>query len=212
MHVWLSVTQKWLAKSKLKTNRIGCQWNELGFGLAHLNIKKPMKNIIFLDFDGPLVNHRVNFDQTYHDMFDPIAVRMIKRLCYENGANIVVTSSWRYDHSSSSIRAILNNAYPGTGEYMHPISPFTPRVNEQFSRGLEIEKWMKHQCHTGSYVIIDDSSDLLAHHFSHYVHCDVYDGLDYAGFLKAGHILRGEEIPDTVKELERPRIVIGDPL
>lgn len=162
---------------------------------------------IFLDIDGPLVNHRSNAahgPSTILHVFDPVASAMVLRLCKDHHAKIVISSSWRYDHSAYSLRAILNNAAPGLGDCMHSTSPFTPKINTERSRGHEIAKWLSNQTQeVDAYLILDDSSDFLPDQLEHWVRCDAYDGLDFAGFKAAGHILQNRPVPEGVQRITR---------
>lgn len=164
--------------------------------------------IIFLDFDGPLVNHRTGFMQggSLLTFIDPVAAMNILALCSKHDAKIVISSSWRYDHTAYSMRVIMDNAARGLGKCMHSVNPFTPRVNESCARGKEIQQWIDAQPEdVEAYAIVDDSSDLLLHQFKHYVHCDPYDGLDFAGCKIIDFLLRNEPIPGNVKQIIRER-------
>ena len=64
-----------------------------------------MKKIIFLDFDGVLniehyqgllQNQGKSWQDEYGAIFDPNAVKQLKRIIDATGADIVVESSWKY--------------------------------------------------------------------------------------------------------------------
>ena len=92
------------------------------------------------DLDPVLVNE-VNHG------FSPEACRLVRQLCEEFGARIIVTSSWRNVFSSRQLAAIL--AIAGLGEYMIGATPaglHRPSVIRASMEELGIS----------SYCVIDD--------------------------------------------------------
>ena len=88
----------------------------------------------------------------------PIACRHVTLLCEQFNAGIVISSTWRYNHSREELQDFLkkNAIDPG---FMLGVTPSLIYEEERISvnRGDEIAKWMENFDDTvGSYVIIDD--------------------------------------------------------
>jgi hypothetical protein len=158
-----------------------------------------LPNIIFLDFDGVLCNPRaclaVGDVGGVFSYLDPIACLLIKRLCDEHNARLVISSSWRILHDRFSLQAILNAACPGLGNKMYMDDRWcTPSFNgctaDKFGRGKEIEAWVKTNCQSfNRFVIIDDDSDMEPYMES-LVQTDTYDGIGFQDYLAAEKILK----------------------
>lgn len=129
---------------------------------------------IFLDMDGVLNSERnvvaygryphplqPNFDTHFHEL-DRIAVNMLKRLCHETGAKIVLSSTWRLIMTVERQWVEAMNTYFDWEDF--PIIGMTPRSADNY-RGSEVKafiaEWnLKHpeemiDCH----VILDDNGD-----------------------------------------------------
>ena len=140
----------------------------------------PMK-IIFLDFDGVM-------DTAYYDhvltvggkpvcdeygcVFDPYCVKNLKHIIDRTGADIVVSSSWKY---LMSYQDFLNmwkaRGLPGF------VTDVTP--NKRF-RGDEIDAWLR-ECRTRcQYVIIDDldANNFHEHQIPRLITVNPYVGLN----------------------------------
>ena len=116
--------------------------------------------IIFLDFDGVI-------DTSYYDhvlskegkpgndqdgtVFDPNCVRNLKHIVEQTGADIVVSSSWKYLMSYQDFLNMWKDRdLPGF------VTDVTPEPMTRRNRGDEIDAWIE-ECHTEcQYVIIDD--------------------------------------------------------
>lgn len=88
----------------------------------------------------------------------PIACRHVTLLCEQFNAGIVISSTWRYNHSGEELRDFLkkNDIDPG---FMLGVTPSLIHEEERISvnRGDEIAKWMENfGSKVRSYVIIDD--------------------------------------------------------
>lgn len=116
--------------------------------------------IIFLDFDGVM-------DTAYYDhvlakegkpgndeygiIFDPNSVKNLKYIIDHTGADIVVTSSWKY---LMNYQDFLNmwkaRELPGF------VTDVTPNIHGSRCRGDEIDAWLKDCKSQCQYVILDD--------------------------------------------------------
>ncbi len=152
--------------------------------------------LIFLDFDGVLnsINYarrtrQIGEMSTTYDI-DPAAAERIRRLVFETGAKIVVSSTWRIIHNLQSLQRIL-------GVFNIPakdVIGVTPRMNAD--RGHEIQAWL--DCteeDIESFVIIDDSSD-MAHLLLNLVHTSWR-----SGFLDAHVELARDMLNNTIPSM-----------
>lgn len=116
-------------------------------------------NIIFLDFDGVLAtasydmylvnNNYSEYDEDGRAMFDPKCVSNLKRVIDETGADVVISSDWKYiDSYESLLNMWKQRDMPG---FMIDV---TPNVSKH--RGTEIERWINDCDVDCNYVIIDD--------------------------------------------------------
>lgn len=184
-------------------------------------------NFLFLDIDGVL-----NSVQWYHSEefqsfkkketrreyeishFDPSAVSLLIDFISETHCQIVLSSSWRKNHTLEDIREIFQQV--GLGD-CHVVD-FTPslvardRVERTSwtgatyeyvhypSRGEEIDAWLQgYQAQrspleyipeeTINYVIFDDDSDMLLKQEKHFFQTDNYTGLTPTTIYKAKRFL-----------------------
>jgi len=131
--------------------------------------------VAFLDVDGVLNTNRTciayggyarNCEQI--ERLDPVAIGLIKNICNAAGASIVLSSVWRK-------HADWVEFGPKTG------LPVIDRTKSLCSgiRGEEIEEWLERHPEVTHYAIIDDSSDLLSHHFGRFVKTSFKDGFTW---------------------------------
>lgn len=90
----------------------------------------------------------------------PIACRHITLLCEQFDAQIVISSTWRYNHTEDELQNLLesNGINP---DFMLGVTPSLIHEEERLSvsRGDEITKWMQEiEKSIDNYVIIDDMS------------------------------------------------------
>lgn len=128
--------------------------------------------IIFLDVDGVLNNRQ--FVRVMHFLYggngyggfarppfkrqdikwDLYNVAALKRLMNKSGANIVISSSWRFHHTKNDFKAMfqLYGLKPGR---IIDMTPDTGNI-----RGDEVNNWLSQtDLDIGKYVILDDNSD-----------------------------------------------------
>ena len=116
--------------------------------------------IIFLDFDGVMdtayYDHVLSKEgksgnDEYGCIFDPNCVKNLKHIIDETGADIVVSSSWKYLMNYQDFLKMWEaRNLPGF------VTDVTPNPIERHNRGDEIDAWLE-ECQTEcQYVIIDD--------------------------------------------------------
>lgn len=148
--------------------------------------------IIFLDFDGVLnteqyqarlaVDGKPNKD-AWGSLFDPCSVENLLKIIESTGAEIVISSSWRYLHRLGSLRMMWKiRELPGE------ILDILPCGASYISRGEEIECWLN-QHGQSKYVIIDDLNDFYPTQLDRYVETNPILGITEADATRAIEIL-----------------------
>ena len=162
--------------------------------------------LIFLDIDGvvntlmidtqPFDTRRghISRDGFYYDLCNSSdkrvsnrqAIMWLNKLCVTTGAQIVISSTWRYGNTLEEMTEYLQNS--GLLPEINVIG-FTPdlRGNINFCRGDEINLYLREnfsQNDKVAFVILDDDSD-MADLMGYLVHCDVYHGFGYPEYLEA---------------------------
>lgn len=148
--------------------------------------------IIFLDIDGVLNSRRSAYglggmphrlDRDHLRLFDPVAVGLIRNLCTETVAQIVLSSSWRILHKWAAVGSALNLPIIGEtprGSFMRTASGFEIEIGQ--TRGHEIAAWMQANGTPDSYAIVDDDSDMLPEQMPYFVKTSHDEGLLYAQY------------------------------
>lgn len=144
-----------------------------------------MKKIIFLDIDGVINTKEWHSKMTkdtpkdeYGYAFDPIAVANLAHIIDKTGADIVISSSWKF-YGVPKLREMWKKRnLPGT---ILDITPNTISDEmllnanlDEFQlgvcRGNEIKEWLsRHEDIISNYVIIDDFDDMLSKQEDHVV-------------------------------------------
>ena len=144
-------------------------------------------NVIFLDFDGVLNSVRSCLAFKTFNIFDPVSVRLVNRLCKAADARIVVSSSWRIGHTTASLKERMIEC--GAELIADSVIDMTPRFAK--TRGHEIAAWMnQHQHEVHRWLILDDDSDMLAG--QPLVQTSGQEGLTFAKYVEAVRILAPE--------------------
>lgn len=116
--------------------------------------------IIFLDFDGVMdtsyYDHILNKkglpgSDSFGIIFDPKSVRNLKEIIDKTGADIVVSSSWKYFMTYKDFLDMWK--YRGLPGFVTDVTPI-PSVRR--NRGDEIDAWLTECNEECQYVIIDD--------------------------------------------------------
>lgn len=150
-------------------------------------------SIIFLDFDGVLnteqyqarlaVEGKPNKD-AWGPLFDPRAVANLRSIVASTGADIVISSSWRYLHRLGSLRMMWEvRGLPGE------ILDILPCGASYISRGEDIECWLKENGQH-NYVIIDDLDDFYPTQRNRYVETNPIVGITEADAARAIEIFK----------------------
>jgi HAD domain in Swiss Army Knife RNA repair proteins len=110
-----------------------------------------MRRVIFLDIDGVLAPIR-RWDR-YGDL-DPACIEVLNQIVAGSGADVVVSSTWRYGRTVAELQAMLHaQGFAGR------VIDATPNGTPGDSRGDEIAAWLAEHEVSG-YVIIDDHADV----------------------------------------------------
>ena len=129
--------------------------------------------VLFLDIDGVLNSRRscIAFGGYPHEvtghprqMFDEVAVALIRGIVKQAGAKVVLSSSWRI---------VDDHGHIGQGLDM-PIIDATPVLAGK--RGEEIAAWLAAHPEVETYAIVDDDSDMLDGQLPHFIHTNHSDG------------------------------------
>lgn len=146
------------------------------------------KTVIFLDIDGVLVTSRshVAFGGigALKRAFDPVGVGLVKKLCEEADAKIVICSQWRSMGWTALAAAMLWNGLPI--DLFHN-DPFTPKL--ALGRRPEIALWLDLHPPVDKYVIIDDGMQGVTDVQPDVVMPPFDDGIRYEDYLKARKLL-----------------------
>lgn len=164
--------------------------------------------LIFLDIDGVLnsdpflirqcdMSRELSQRQWPGGHLDPVNVARLERLVSATGARLVLSSAWRTMISLGELyHLLLERGY--TGQRFLGRTPSGIR-NQRFSewvpRGAEIKEWLDDWAdnagdHVDSYVILDDSSDMLPEQEPFFVNTDAIVGLTEEDVDRAAAILQ----------------------
>ena len=110
---------------------------------------------------------------------DPNAVERIMRIVKETGAEIVVSSTWRFDDSICYKLRFMG---------IPQIYGITPGTVKRY-RGEEIKLWLDEHPEVTNYVIIDDDNDMLDEQDLHLVQTSWLTGITDYDVEKAINIL-----------------------
>jgi hypothetical protein len=162
--------------------------------------------IVFLDIDGVLNSHaffaRRADDpekEKYVDRIDDEAVARLQRLCAMNDANVVVSSTVRFNKTRVELQELLaahgfkRMVLDKTPDYTRRPTPGGLWLAQE-RRGHEIQGWLDENERLGrfnvtGFVILDDDSD-MAHLKSRLVKTSFDQGLTDADVERAAEVLR----------------------
>ena len=140
------------------------------------------RRVIFLDFDGVLAP--ITRWDRYGDL-DPACIEVLNEIVARAGAEVVVSSTWRYGKTVAELQAMLD-AHGFTGCVVGK----TPTGGPGTGRGDEIAAWIVEHA-IGGFVIIDDHMDMGALR-AHLV------------LTHPAHGLRAADAPRAIEMLLRP--------
>ena len=153
------------------------------------------RKIIFLDIDGVLNSDAYadymlteeNVDIFNEDMLDERAIVQLKKIVEATGAEIVLSSSWRW--------------YKDTRDKVHyqlrqkgiDFVDTTPReIDITMTRGAEIKAWLDDHPEVEQFVILDDDDLRLKEYLPNHVRTTFKYGLTREKAAQAIKILNGE--------------------
>jgi hydroxymethylpyrimidine pyrophosphatase-like HAD family hydrolase len=137
-----------------------------------------MIKVLFLDIDGVLNTDRQQWhcqmncitpiDEFGYE-FDHKAVDNLATILEETGAEIVISSSWKFLGLQTLQKMWEDRKLPGT------ILDITP---DGKSKGWEIDEWlMECESQVNRYAIIDDENDILPKQLNHFVQTNYQFGI-----------------------------------
>lgn len=138
--------------------------------------------VLFLDIDGVLLSTRSCIAQggpvdprtpTDPDKLDGVALGLVRKLCFETGAQIVVSSTWRERHPASELEKLLDLE----------ILDVTPQLLGQ-CRGEEVAAWLFAHPNVEKYAILDDQDDFLEHQQAVFVQTEFENGLQWEHYRR----------------------------
>ncbi|MBD3617529.1 MAG: hypothetical protein HUJ22_13270 [Gracilimonas sp.] len=144
------------------------------------------KLTLFVDIDGVLnteAHLRRQIKETGRSTnrsWCPTAMAHLKLLVEYYNGQIVVSSTWRYDHSLRQLKELFeNNGVPG--KYVIGVTPSLIYENSgKVTRGDEIRRWITDNLHTEEiprYAILDDMDEGLSRFGERFIQCDPEVGL-----------------------------------
>lgn len=147
-----------------------------------MNPADGIRRVIFVDVDGVLAPIR-QWDR-YGDL-DPACIQVLNEIATGAGADVVVSSTWRYGRTVAELQEMLTAA-GFTGRVLDK----TPVGGPGTHRGQEIAAWLSEHA-VGGYVIIDD-------------HVDVGELRAHLVLTHPAHGLRAADAPRAIAMLMRP--------
>ena len=137
-----------------------------------VTLQTGMKRVIFLDIDvvlNPKWWDRKKHVDIYGGAFDPKAVANLAQIIEKTGAEIVISSSWKFLGLQTLQKMWKDRNMPGT------ILDITPDGD---NKGLKIDEWLlKHEGQISGYAIIDDENDMQPEQQGHFVQTNLQFGI-----------------------------------
>ncbi|MEX0723917.1 MAG: HAD domain-containing protein [Gracilimonas sp.] len=143
------------------------------------------KLTVFVDIDGVLNTEaylRRQVKETgssTNRKWCPKAMAFLKLLVEYYNGQIVVSSTWRYDHSLRQLKALFEeNGLPA--KYVVDVTPSLIYENSgNVARGDEIRRWIRDNLNHEEfprYIILDDMDEGLSQFGERFIHCDPWVG------------------------------------
>lgn len=156
-----------------------------------------MSKIIFLDIDGVLnCNKTMRFLPGNYLFVDARKVLRLRDIVERTGAQIVLSSTWRYGASANSLWSDKIAYCELIKEFKRlrcPLwidcTPIIPVVN----REKEIQAWLEKHPEVTDYVILDDYWQELMEEIQHLVICNEVTGLTKKEAERAVAMLNNEK-------------------
>jgi hypothetical protein len=131
--------------------------------------------VLFTDIDGVLNPH-------WRTKWSKPAISIYNQLCEQFDLKIVITSTWRLNHTIEELQEIFTKQGITT-----PIYDFTPHI-DQADRGIEIKEWLNNNA-VDNFVIIDDKTSDIERHINNVVKCRSWIGLTRDEYKEIERIL-----------------------
>jgi hypothetical protein len=158
------------------------------------------KKIIFLDIDGVLSPRWWNSDKQsdkYGCLFDAKAVANLAKIIEETGAEIVISSMWKYMGLQTLQNMWKDRKLPGeiidiTPNYMSDellLNDESGSIDYLYIKGVEVKGWLALHGDEVSRYIIDDIDDFLPEQQFHFVQTDPEVGITNDDVKKVVHLL-----------------------
>lgn len=164
-----------------------------------------MQRIIFLDFDGVLNTARniarlraegKPLSDEFGYLFDAEAVANLQTIIEQTDAEIVVSSSWKFEGLERMRQLWQARRLPGrlldiTPDYLSCVGGIDPSNPDSFvGKGNEIKAWLERHAATDCrYVILDDTPDVLASQYPNFIRINDACGITAANVQQAIEIL-----------------------
>ena len=133
-------------------------------------------NVIFTDIDGVLFNLTSN-------CWNKTAINLYNKICIEFNLRVVISSTWRTNHSIYE----LQNIFIQNGIEVE-IYDYTPIIKFD-GRGSEIEEWLRNN-QVDNFIILDDCTlDIERQGLSNIVKCRGWIGFSQEEYEIAEKIL-----------------------
>jgi hypothetical protein len=120
--------------------------------------------VIFTDIDGVLNPH-------WRKKWSKSAIILYNKICKEFDLRVVITSTWRTNHTIEQLQKIFTEQ-----GIEIPIYDYTPHLDQE-DRGLEIRQWLMENVDCIDWVIIDDKTSDIEPHVKNVVKCRSWIGL-----------------------------------
>lgn len=123
--------------------------------------------VLFLDIDGVVLSGEELWRTHDARYLPPHKLAMVKNVCDQAGAVIVVSSTWRYsDTTADQLRAHGLTLHL---DWRTPRSKLEGALFIATTRGSEIYRWLAKHREVERYAIIDDDSDMLPEQMANFV-------------------------------------------
>lgn len=156
--------------------------------------------VIFLDFDGVICTGRMaaaTGERGCISGLDPVAMRWLDRVCREYKCKVVISSTWRLGGNRGQFYDLFAAACCFDLAKAIDEAWCTPVIHE-LTRGHEIQLWIANKAYEGSYLILDDDSDMLPKQLEWFVQTDGHNGMLMDHFDKAEEIIKRQVIAPEV--------------
>ncbi len=141
--------------------------------------------VIFLDFDGVITTLESRWN------IDSEKCKLVKRICDETGAKIVISSSWRKSNLEYTMKQFSKESFL-LYDYVIDVTKrlsISGSASITIPRGVEILEYIESHDSITNYVILDDDTDMLLWQRNHFVHTSTHEGINEKNVEQAIKIL-----------------------